>query len=113
MWRVASVFFWGMISTALLTNALSVYVLHDVDRNMIGKWNDAFLQLTFELIILAVITSRVLGILIHFGCKFFTSRLYRPSLNPPPAIKKILDCFGLPSRPPPISSAVLERRLDY
>jgi hypothetical protein len=29
------------------------------------------------------------------------------AINPPDAIKKILDCLGLPSRPPPISSAVL------
>ncbi len=29
------------------------------------------------------------------------------AVNPPEAIRKILDCLGLPSRPPPISSAVL------
>jgi len=29
------------------------------------------------------------------------------AINPPPAIKKILDCLGLPSRPPPISPAAL------
>jgi hypothetical protein len=28
------------------------------------------------------------------------------AINPPSAIKKILDCLGLPSRPPPIFSAV-------
>jgi hypothetical protein len=28
------------------------------------------------------------------------------AVNPPEAIKKILDCLGLPSKPPPISSAV-------
>jgi hypothetical protein len=28
------------------------------------------------------------------------------TINPPVAIKKILDCLGLPSRPPPISPAV-------
>jgi len=30
------------------------------------------------------------------------------AINPPPAIKKILDCLGLPSRPPPISPAVVD-----
>jgi hypothetical protein len=35
------------------------------------------------------------------------------AINPPDAIKKILDCHGLPSRPTPISAAVLERPYDY
>jgi hypothetical protein len=45
------------------------------------------------------------------------------AINPPVAIKKILDCLGLPSRPPPslrrgfgrhaISLAVLDHPLDY
>ena len=31
------------------------------------------------------------------------------AINPPSAIRKILDCLGLPSKPPPISSAKLEQ----
>lgn len=34
------------------------------------------------------------------------------AINPPDAIKKILDCLGLPSRPPPISPAVLDHYLS-
>jgi len=34
------------------------------------------------------------------------------AINPPEAIKKILDCLGLPSRPPPIFPAVLDRPYD-
>jgi len=34
------------------------------------------------------------------------------AINPPDAIKKILDCLGLPSRPPPISPAVLDHRFN-
>jgi hypothetical protein len=34
------------------------------------------------------------------------------AINPPEAIKKILDCLGLPSRPPPIFSAVLDHPYD-
>jgi len=30
------------------------------------------------------------------------------AIHPPEAIRKILDCLGLPSRPPPIASAALE-----
>jgi hypothetical protein len=35
------------------------------------------------------------------------------AINPPAAIKKILDCLGLPSKPPPIFPAVLEPSHDY
>jgi hypothetical protein len=30
------------------------------------------------------------------------------AIHPPDAIEKILDCLGIPSRPPPISPAELE-----
>jgi hypothetical protein len=35
------------------------------------------------------------------------------AINPPEAIKKILDCIGLPSRPPPISAAILGDPLNF
>ena len=35
------------------------------------------------------------------------------AINPPDAIKKILDCLGLPSRSPPIFPAVLDHPFDY
>ena len=35
------------------------------------------------------------------------------AINSAEAIKKILDCLGLPSRPPPIFPAVLEHPYDY
>jgi hypothetical protein len=34
------------------------------------------------------------------------------AVNPPDAIRKILDCLGLPSRPPPIFPAVREMIID-
>jgi hypothetical protein len=34
------------------------------------------------------------------------------AINAPEAIRKILDCLGLPSKPPPIFSAVLDRASD-
>jgi len=34
------------------------------------------------------------------------------AIHPPEAIRKILDCLGLPSRPPPIASAELEGDVD-
>jgi hypothetical protein len=30
------------------------------------------------------------------------------AIHPPKAIRKILDCLGIPSRPPPISPAIFE-----
>jgi hypothetical protein len=35
------------------------------------------------------------------------------AINPPDAIRKILDCLGLPSRPPPVSPAVEEPIFDF
>jgi len=32
------------------------------------------------------------------------------AIHPPDAIRKILDCLGLPSRPPPICSAIPENK---
>jgi hypothetical protein len=34
------------------------------------------------------------------------------AIHPPEAIRKILDCLGLPSRPPPIARAIPEREVD-
>ena len=35
------------------------------------------------------------------------------AINPPAVIKKILDCLGLPLRPPPIYSAVPGDPFDF
>ncbi|MBN1569213.1 MAG: hypothetical protein JXA73_15290 [Acidobacteria bacterium] len=40
--------------------------------------------------------------------KHSLSKLLCCFCTPPEAIKKILDCLGIPSKPPPISPAVLE-----
>jgi len=34
------------------------------------------------------------------------------AIHPPEAIRKILDCLGIPSRPPPIARAIPEREVD-
>jgi len=34
------------------------------------------------------------------------------AINPSEAIRKILDCLGLPSRPPPISRILPEREIE-
>jgi len=34
------------------------------------------------------------------------------AINPPETIRKILDCLGLPSRPPPIAHALPDREIE-
>jgi hypothetical protein len=51
MWRLTSRFFIGMFATAMLTNAASVYLLHDVDTDRMGKWNLAYRELTAEFLL--------------------------------------------------------------
>jgi hypothetical protein len=35
------------------------------------------------------------------------------AITPPEAIRKILECLGLPSRPPPLARAVQLDELDF
>jgi hypothetical protein len=32
----------GVFCTALFSSAITVYIFHDVDKDMTGRWNDAF-----------------------------------------------------------------------
>jgi hypothetical protein len=57
MWRLTSRFFIAMFATALLTNAVAVYLLHDVDADRIGKWNLAFWELTLEFFIFSLVLT--------------------------------------------------------
>jgi hypothetical protein len=51
---------------------------------------------------------------VGIGAKLYSKSLSKAAIrflcaiHPPEAIKKILDCLGIPSKPPPISPAVLE-----
>jgi len=38
----------GIFCTALFLDAISVYIFHDVDKNKIGHWNEAFADLSIE-----------------------------------------------------------------
>lgn len=48
MWRLARAFYFALLLTALFTNAVAVYLLHDVDADRIGQWNLAFRELAQE-----------------------------------------------------------------
>ena len=61
----------------------------------------------------AELMKRVFGLDV-LKCARCGGRIRSPcAINSPDAIKKILDCHGLPSRPPPISPAVLDHSYSY
>jgi hypothetical protein len=49
MLRAILLFMLGMFSTALLSAGVSVYIFHDVDRDMVGHLNEAFTGLCTEM----------------------------------------------------------------
>jgi hypothetical protein len=55
MLRALFLFTLGVFGGAVFTAAISVYLLHDVDKNMAGKWNEAFLGLCFEFFFFALL----------------------------------------------------------
>ena len=46
-----------MLVTVLPVNAISVYILHDVDKDRVGRWNLAFFELCEEFLIFSVLAS--------------------------------------------------------
>ncbi len=68
----------GIFCTALLVGAISVYLLHDVDRDMMGRLNEAFLQLCTESILFALIVGGPAGLLTALGRVVFHLRGYSP-----------------------------------
>jgi hypothetical protein len=67
MWRVVLSFFCGLCVSALLLGAASVYVFHDVDKDLLGKWNIAFSYLAGEALFFALLVTIGTAILTQFG----------------------------------------------
>jgi len=67
MWRVLLSFFRGVCLSALLLGAVSVYVLHDVDKDLIGKWNIAFRDLAVEVFLFGLLVTLGTSILTQIG----------------------------------------------
>jgi hypothetical protein len=57
MWRLTSRFFFGIFAAAMFANAASVYLLHDVDADLIGKWNLAYWELTLEFLAFSTVVA--------------------------------------------------------
>ena len=78
MRRVTLLFMAGILSTALLLSAVSVYVFHDVDAAEIGHWNRAFSEVCFEGLVFTLIIGAAVGLLLWLGQRMFHLRGYPP-----------------------------------
>lgn len=74
MWRLVSNFFAGLLAASVLTNAVAVYWLHDVDPDLVGKWNLAYQQLTLEFLIFSVVVASSFLVLTWMGRIVFRLR---------------------------------------
>jgi hypothetical protein len=59
MWHVGFRLFLGMVTTSIFTNAVAVYLLHDVDIDRIGRLNLAYRELTLESLIFAIVATAI------------------------------------------------------
>jgi hypothetical protein len=70
-----------MFATAMLTNAASVYLLHDVDTDRMGKWNLAYGELTSELLLFGLIVAAIFLLLTWMGTVAFGLRDARANMK--------------------------------
>jgi hypothetical protein len=68
----------GIFCTALFVDAISVYILHDVDKDQIGHWNEAFIGLCTESLLFTVIVGAGGALLTLLGRHLFRLRGYSP-----------------------------------
>lgn len=61
----------GIFSSALVISAVSVYLFHDVDREMVERWNEAFAGLCFEFFLFTSFIVLGVGILTWLGRRLF------------------------------------------
>jgi len=71
MRRAILLFMLGIFCTALSTAAISVYLFHDVDRDEIGRWNEAFAGLCAESVLFTLAVCGGVAILTFAGRHFF------------------------------------------
>jgi len=57
MWRLSSHFFVGVFATSMLTNAVAAYWIHDVDPDLLGRWNLPYRELTLEVLAFSVVVA--------------------------------------------------------
>ncbi len=81
MWRLASRFFLGIFVAAMFTNAVAVYLLHDVDPDRIGKLNLAYWELTLEFLVFSLVLAVTFLLLTWIGTSIFRLRSVPLNLN--------------------------------
>jgi hypothetical protein len=81
MWRLTSRFFLGIFASAMFTNAVAVYLLHDVDADRIGKWNLAYGELTLEFFVFSLALTVCFFLVVWIGTIAFGLRDIMPSLK--------------------------------
>jgi hypothetical protein len=81
MWRLTSRFFLGTLASAMFTNAVAVYLLHDVDADRIGKWNLAYWELTREFFVFGLVVTILFFLLAWIGTLVFGLGHVAPNLR--------------------------------
>ncbi len=71
MRRTIFSFLAGMTLAAACVNAISVYAFHDVDKELAGGWNEAYLGLCLESVIFAVVVGGPVWLLTLLGRQLF------------------------------------------
>lgn len=69
----------GIFCAAQFLDAISVYIFHDVDKDKIGHWNEAFVGLCIESILFTVIIGCRIALLTLLGRRVFHLQGYSPS----------------------------------
>jgi len=81
MWRAIVFFMLGIFGTALVVSLFSVYVFHDVDKEMIGRWNEAFAGLCVEFVFFTPIIGGGVALLTFPGRHLLRLQGYSPRVK--------------------------------
>lgn len=79
MWRAIRSLVLGMFFTALFLGAISVYVFHDVDKDRIGHWNQAFAEFSIEAVLFSLVVGGLAWLLALLGRKLLKLGGYSPA----------------------------------
>jgi len=81
MRRAILLFMLGVFCAALFGGAISVYIFHDVDKDAIGRWNEAFAGLCMEFVLFTLIIGAGVALLVFLGRTLFRLKGYSPRLK--------------------------------
>jgi hypothetical protein len=75
MWRLSFKLFSGMLVASVFTNAVAVYLLHDVDADEIGNFNSAYRGLMLEFLVYSIIVTAIFLLTVWTGSQVMRSRV--------------------------------------